>query len=126
MSLESKTPDPKMAARLLELRLWIGYTQAEIGLLVGRSSHAVANWEAGRHGVGLKIQRRLANVYDVSLDVIRGVEPVPKLTRERQARLERLLEEAGEDPRGDAESHHDGSDPAARRSADVASADAHP
>ena len=90
-SPRESAPPGRMAERLLALRKEHGLTQAEVAKILGVTSHAVAHWEAGRGGVSLRHQRDLARLYDVSLSVVRGDEPIPKPTKARIARIEAEL-----------------------------------
>ena len=45
-------PPPELAATIRRRRLALGLSQAQLGRLVGRSSSAVAGWEAGRASPG--------------------------------------------------------------------------
>lgn len=59
---------------LKELRKKAGYTQTELGKLVGVSKSTMSMYESGIHEPDLETLKRFANILGVSVDVLIGTE----------------------------------------------------
>lgn|SRR5579862_1753572 len=93
-SIKKNPPDQRMAQRVKELREKFLLNQKDEAAIVGVTVRAVYGWETGTNRISPRHQRAIARVYDVSVAVVRGDEPIPELTKARQRRLEQLLAEA--------------------------------
>ncbi|RGX54374.1 transcriptional regulator [Anaerotruncus sp. AF02-27] len=57
---------------LTKYRLKRGYTQQEISDAIGIAQQTYAGYESGRHEPGIEILVRLADIYEISLDLLTG------------------------------------------------------
>lgn len=95
----SDSPRTEFGSRLVELREKKGFTQSQIAAQLGISSRAYAFWE--RKPVALQAEQiaRLADIFEVSADLIVGRD-VPKPKRNGpKGKLEKLFEVASDLPR---------------------------
>lgn len=69
-----------LGQRLRELRRASGLTQTELAKLLGISQGAVTNWEKGKTFPDFLNQRKLADIYEISLDELLGRE-IPERSR---------------------------------------------
>jgi len=95
----SDSPRTEFGSRLVELREKKGFTQSRVAAHLGISPRAYAFWE--RKPVALQAEQiaRLADIFEVSADLIVGREaPKPRRNGPR-GRLEKLFEVASDLPR---------------------------
>lgn len=74
MKEDNKEMRDKIRRTLIELRTENGLTQSEVGILVGKSSNAVASWEQGLSLPDAVTLYRLAKHYNKSMDYMYGEE----------------------------------------------------
>lgn len=64
----SKTLRENLRKSLISCRLKKGFTQEDVGELIGRSKTAVASWEQGLSAPNVITLYRLSKIYQVSSD----------------------------------------------------------
>lgn len=74
MKGDNKEMRDKIRRILIELRTESGLTQSEVGILVGKSSNAVASWEQGLSLPDAVTLYKLAKHYNKSMDYMYGEE----------------------------------------------------
>ena len=74
MKEDNKEMRDKIRRTLIELRTENGLTQSEVGILVGKSSNAVASWEQGLSLPDAVTLYKLAKHYNKSMDYMYGEE----------------------------------------------------
>lgn len=74
MKEDNKEMRDKIRRTLIELRTENGLTQSEVGLLVGKSSNAVASWEQGLSLPDVVTLYKLARHYNKTMDYMYGEE----------------------------------------------------
>lgn len=74
MKEDNKEMRDKIRRILIELRTESGLTQSEVGILVGKSSNAVASWEQGLSLPDAVTLYKLAKHYNKSMDYMYGEE----------------------------------------------------
>lgn len=74
MKEDNKEMRDKIRRTLIELRTESGLTQSEVGILVGKSSNAVASWEQGLSLPDAVTLYKLAKHYNKSMDYMYGEE----------------------------------------------------
>jgi transcriptional regulator with XRE-family HTH domain len=97
------SPRTEFGSRLVELREKRGLTQSQVAENLGVSTRAYAFWE--RKPVALRAEQiaRLADIFEVSADVLVGRDaPRPKRNGPK-GKLEKLFDVARELPRGQQE-----------------------
>lgn len=72
MKEDNKEMRDKIRRTLIELRTENGLTQSEVGILVGKSSNAVASWEQGLSLPDAVTLYKLAKHYNKSMDYMYG------------------------------------------------------
>ena len=97
------SPRTEFGSRLVELREKRGFTQSQVAESLGVSTRAYAFWE--RKPVALRAEQmaKLADIFEVSADVIVGRNaPAPKRNGPK-GKLEKLFEVARDLPRSQQE-----------------------
>lgn len=74
MKEDNKEMRDKIRRTLIELRTENGLTQSEVGILVGKSSNAVASWEQGLSLPDVVTLYKLARHYNKTMDYMYGEE----------------------------------------------------
>lgn len=74
MKEDNKEMRDKIRRTLIELRIENGLTQSEVGILVGKSSNAVASWEQGLSLPDVVTLYKLARHYNKTMDYMYGEE----------------------------------------------------
>lgn len=106
---KSARPHAEVGARIKALRDALGWTQEELGWLVGTSEQTVSNWESGRH-LPRRSLAKLAATFGRTPNEILGKAPLRDFSTEeelalialRQERLDaRAALESKEPPPGD-------------------------
>ena len=72
--IETAVLREKIRKRLIQCRTDNGLTQKEVGVVVGKSAHAVASWEQGLSLPDAPTLFILANYYERTLDYMYGGE----------------------------------------------------
>lgn len=72
MKEDNKEMRDKIRRTLIELRTENGLTQSEVGILVGKSSNAVASWEQGLSMPDVVTLYKLAQHYNKTMDFMYG------------------------------------------------------
>lgn len=72
MKEDNKEMRDKIRRTLVELRTENGLTQSEVGILVGKSSNAVASWEQGLSLPDVVTLYKLARHYNKTMDYMYG------------------------------------------------------
>ena len=95
----SDSPRTEFGSRLVELREKKGFTQSRVAAQLGISPRAYAFWE--RKPVALPAEQiaRLADIFEVSADLIVGREAAKPKRNGPKGRLEKLFEVASDLPR---------------------------
>ena len=95
----SDSPRTEFGSRLVELREKKGFTQSQVAAHLGISSRAYAFWE--RKPVALQAEQiaRLADIFEVSADLIVGRDAAKPKRNGPKGRLEKLFEVASDLPR---------------------------
>ena len=95
----SDSPRTEFGSRLVELREKKGFTQSRVAAQLGISPRAYAFWE--RKPVALQAEQiaRLADIFEVSADLIVGREAAKPKRNGPKGRLEKLFEVASDLPR---------------------------
>lgn len=99
----SDAPRTEFGARLVDLREKQGLTQSQVAEHLDVSSRAYAFWE--RKPVALRAEKmaKLADIFEVSADVIVGREATKSKRNGPKSKLEKLFEVARDLPRGQQE-----------------------
>ena len=74
MKEDNKEMRDKIRQILIDLRTENGLTQSDVGMIVGKSSNAVASWEQGKSLPSVDMLYRLAKYYDKTMDYMYGME----------------------------------------------------
>ena len=95
----SDSPRTEFGSRLVELREKKGFTQSRVAAHLGISPRAYAFWE--RKPVALQAEQiaRLADIFEVSADLIVGRDAAKPKRNGPKGRLEKLFEVASDLPR---------------------------
>ena len=95
----SDSPRTEFGSRLVELREKKGFTQSRVAAQLGISPRAYAFWE--RKPVALQAEQiaRLADIFEVSADLIVGRDAAKPKRNGPKGRLEKLFEVASDLPR---------------------------
>ena len=94
-------PEETFGERLARLRKARGYTQTELGELVGVSQRMVTYYERAADHPPAYLVPKLAEALKVTTDELLGVRPVEAEPAPRQTRLWRKLREIEKLPAGD-------------------------
>ena len=93
MPRKKKTPPPEeFGARLARLRKARGFSQAELGELVGVSQRMMTYYEREAEKPPAQVLPKLAEVLQVSVDELLGLKPVKDGANPRNSRLWRKLQ----------------------------------
>ena len=87
-----------MELKIKELRVKQGYTQAELARLLKLSPSALAMYERGERKPDIETIDKLAQIFNVDLNVMVGkASPTPLKLSDKQKLLLELFDEVGED-----------------------------
>jgi len=95
------TAEEPFGPRLASLRKARGYTQTELGELLGVSQRAMTYYERETQRPPAHLLTRLAEVLNVSVDALLGRRPIKDRPMPRNSRLWRKLREIEKLPPGD-------------------------
>jgi transcriptional regulator with XRE-family HTH domain len=99
---KTHTPaDETFGQRLARLRKARGFSQTELGELLGVSQRVMTYYECQSERPPAYLLPRLAEALDVSVDELLGVQPVKETPAPRNTRLWRKLREIEKLPPGD-------------------------
>lgn len=101
MPRTKKSPPETFGQRLARLRKARGFSQTELGQLVGLSQRMMTHYENQTSWPPGHLLPRLAEILGVSLDELMGVQSVPDAPTPRRSRLWRKLREIEKLPRRD-------------------------
>ena len=88
MANRAKTISSKTANKIRELRKTAGLTQKELAERVYKSESAIRMWELGKSEPDLLSINALAEIFNVSADVILGTTPDPAFSENKQALID--------------------------------------
>ena len=69
----------KLSENLKNFRLLRGMSQADVAKLVHRSPNVISNWEKGTNNPDVEIVYQLCEIFDVTPNMIFGVDKCPEL-----------------------------------------------
>jgi transcriptional regulator with XRE-family HTH domain len=95
------TPEETFGRRLARLRKARGFTQTELGQIVGLSQRMMTHYERQTSWPPGNLLPRLADALGVSLDELVGLRPTKDAPTPRRSRLWRKLREIEKLPRRD-------------------------
>lgn len=79
-----KSSGSSFAAKLLRLRRERGWSQPEVGKLIGTSGAIVGRYERGEITPSIEVARKLADAFGVTVDFLVSDRELPEILKDRE------------------------------------------
>ena len=80
----------KIAEQIQRIRKQRGLSQIQLGDLLGVSQQVVTNYERGLREPNIEMMLKIAEIFDVSIEVLIGEKPIPQSDSTPRAVLKRI------------------------------------